>query len=238
MGKKGFKGGFLLPAMFWIWVFPKIGVPQHGWFIMENLIRIDDLEGKNTIFGNTHIPLFGPDGPWQVRWSPPGVPAPPPPRYRDLLMDHRWRIPLPCRGSSQFFGNEQMVGSRIHKTWVYQKRIGVVCKLLPSIYFGQVWLVKCQNFVCFSDVRGFKPRFFEMPPRKQSVTLKICFTKMFADLQFWRLQLKELFGISVVGGKPIRFHYQPIGLFERLVDFHCQLSWHYSVEETYPLLHL
>ena len=90
------------------------------------------------------------------------------------------------------------------------------------IYFCQVWWVKCQNFVCFSDVRGFKPRFFEMPPRKQSVTLKICFTKMFADLQFWRLQLKELFGISVFGGKPIRFHSQPIGLFERLVDFHCQ----------------
>ncbi len=24
------------------WVFPKIGVPQNGWFIMENLIKIDD----------------------------------------------------------------------------------------------------------------------------------------------------------------------------------------------------
>ena len=27
----------------WIWVFPKIGVPQNGWFIRENSIRIDDL---------------------------------------------------------------------------------------------------------------------------------------------------------------------------------------------------
>ena len=26
-----------------IWVFPKIGIHQNGWFIMENLIKIDDL---------------------------------------------------------------------------------------------------------------------------------------------------------------------------------------------------
>ena len=38
-----------------IWVFPNIGVPQNGWFIMESPIKMDDLGGKPTIFGNIHI---------------------------------------------------------------------------------------------------------------------------------------------------------------------------------------
>ena len=38
-----------------MWVFPKIVVPQNGWFKMENPIKMDDLEGKPTIFGNTHV---------------------------------------------------------------------------------------------------------------------------------------------------------------------------------------
>ena len=35
-----------------IWVFPKIGVPQNGWFIPGNPIKMDDLGGKPTILGN------------------------------------------------------------------------------------------------------------------------------------------------------------------------------------------
>ena len=40
--------GKLLGFPYDIWGFPKIGVPQNGWFIMENLIKKDDLE----------VPLF------------------------------------------------------------------------------------------------------------------------------------------------------------------------------------
>ena len=38
-----------------IWGFPKIGVPQNGWLRRENPIKMDDLGGKSTIFGNPHL---------------------------------------------------------------------------------------------------------------------------------------------------------------------------------------
>jgi len=46
--------GDWIPILY-IWVFPTLGVPQNGWFIMENSLKMDDLGGKPTIFGNIHI---------------------------------------------------------------------------------------------------------------------------------------------------------------------------------------
>ena len=36
-------GPQVITPLFYIWMFPKIVVPQNGWFIMENLIKMDDL---------------------------------------------------------------------------------------------------------------------------------------------------------------------------------------------------
>ena len=43
------------PSYITSWVFPNIGVSQNGRFIMENPIKMDDLGGKPTIFGNIQL---------------------------------------------------------------------------------------------------------------------------------------------------------------------------------------
>ena len=47
------------PGMFSGWWFPKIGVPQNGWFITENPIKMDDFGGYRVplLFGNTYFSI-------------------------------------------------------------------------------------------------------------------------------------------------------------------------------------
>ena len=60
--KKSGKDSYVVGKVPSVWGFPSMMVPQNGWFMMENLIKMDDLGGKPTIFGNTRIGI----GTWQV----------------------------------------------------------------------------------------------------------------------------------------------------------------------------
>ena len=59
-----------------IWGVPKIGVPQNGWFIMENLIKLDHwmIWGENPLFSETSIFCC----PKKISWPKPSLPSPKP----------------------------------------------------------------------------------------------------------------------------------------------------------------